>query len=196
MFKSNDIESQTFINLEDIPKSTVNFISVDCAFKDTSVSDFVAIGVYKYHMNSGLLFKINTINKRLDFDATVKECENLLRMYQCQFALVEDKANGSAVINVLNKKFPGKFIAINPEGGKISRAYAAQPFIKTKRFKIYKNMPNYNEYINQLKSFPKGSHDDMVDETTQAINYICTEYSAMDFMTVSQNMSLLNGVRF
>jgi predicted phage terminase large subunit-like protein len=196
MFKSNDIETQTFINLEDIPKSTVTFISVDCAFKDTSSSDFVAIGVYKYHQNSGILFKINTINKKLDFDATVNECESLLRSYKCQFALVEDKANGSAVINVLNKKFPGKFIAINPEGGKISRAYAAQPFIKTKRFKIYKNMPNYNEYINQLKTFPKGTHDDMVDETTQAINYICAEYSALDFMTVSQNMSLLNGVRF
>jgi len=112
MFKSEDIETQTFINLEDIPKASIAFLSVDCAFKETATSDFVAIGVYKYHMNSGLLFKINTINKRMDFDSTVKECENLLRFYKCQFALVEDKANGSAVINMLSKKFPGKFILV------------------------------------------------------------------------------------
>jgi phage terminase large subunit-like protein len=57
-------------------------------------------------------------------------------------------------------------------------------------------MPNYNEYINQLKTFPKGQHDDMVDETTQAINYILAEYSSLDFASISQNLNLLNGVRF
>lgn len=196
MFKSEDIEGEAFVTLDDIPKNTINFISVDCAFKDTINSDYVAIGVYKYDIKSQTLFKINSVNSKLDFDATVKKVEELMKLNKCNFALIEDKANGSAVINTLSKKFHGKLIPINPEGGKVARAYAAQPFIKTKRFKVFKNMSNYNAFINQMKSFPKGAHDDMVDETTQAINYININYNAISFSEFNQGMQEIGSMRF
>ena len=41
--------------------------------------------------------------------------------------LVEDKANGSAVIQVLRHELTG-MIAVQPEGGKVARAAAAQSY--------------------------------------------------------------------
>lgn len=196
MFKAADIEQQCFLNLEDLPRNLITFLSVDCAFKETAKSDYVAIGVYKYDCVSHNLFKIDTINERADFDKTSMLCEELFKFHECAFALVEDKANGPAIITILNKKFPDKFIAVNPEGGKISRAYAAQPFIRTKKLRVYKHMSNYNDYINQLKSFPKGTHDDMVDETTQAINYINKEYIIRDYSQINEGFKSMESMRF
>lgn len=195
IFKSEDIEGQTFNNLEDLPKNHFKFMSVDCAFKDTKNSDYVAIGVYCYHIASATLFKIDQINERLNFTRTVDCIRSNLTKYKCQFVLVEAKANGDAVIDTLSQEF-SRFIPVEPEGGKIARAYASQPFIKTKRFKIYKHMPNYNTFINQLKAFPKGANDDMVDETTQAINYIKKEYNHSGFAAATAGLKVLNGVRF
>lgn len=195
IFKADDIGSETFTDLSQIPTGTITFISVDCSFKESKTSDYVAIGVFKFSISNQLLFLVDIINERLSFSKTVDTIRSIFNKHKCQFALVEAKANGDAVIDTLSKEFP-KFIPIEPEGGKIARAYAAQPFIKTKRLKIYKNASNYNLFVNQLKAFPKGANDDMVDMLTQAINHIKTEFDNTSFISQSRNMRVFNGVRF
>jgi phage terminase large subunit-like protein len=44
--------------------------------------------------------------------------------------LVEDKANGPAVIQSLRHEIAG-FVEVNPEGGKVSRAAAASPQLES-----------------------------------------------------------------
>lgn len=195
IFKLEDLERGMFIEIKDVPENSVTFISVDCAFRETKNSDYVAIGLFKYNINSQKLFLIDMINERMSFTKTVDAIRSMFLKHKCQFALVEAKANGDAVIDSLSKEFP-KFIPIEPEGGKIARAFAAQPFIKTGQLKVYKHMNNFMPFINQCKSFPKGSHDDMVDVFTQAINYIKKEFANCDFLSQSKNMRIFNGVRF
>ena len=195
LFKQSDIESELFSDITHIPNNTIDFISVDCAFKDTKTSDYVAIGHFKYCISSCKLYLINMINDRLDFTRTTETIRDLFNNNDLHFALVEDKANGTAIINTLSREFP-RFIAINPEGGKIARAYAAQPFIKTKRLKVYTAIDNYTPFINQVKSFPKSTHDDMVDVLTQAINYIEDNYSNFDYSKISEGYEQLSQMRF
>jgi predicted phage terminase large subunit-like protein len=194
LFNEELIVKHSFQNLSEVPHGSISFLSVDCAFKETKNSDFVAIGAYKYCIKSGNLYKIDQVNSRLDFSNTVLKVRELFKTHRCMFCLVEAKANGDAVINVLSKEFTG-FIPIEPEGGKVARAYAAQPFIKTGHLKIYKSMVHYPQFINQLKSFPRGRNDDMVDETTQAINYIFKEYGLKDFSALSQGYQYLSGYK-
>jgi hypothetical protein len=47
-----------------------------------------------------------------------------------------------------------------------------------------------------MKSFPKGAHDDMVDETTQAINYININYNAISYSEFNQGMQEIGSMRF
>ena len=100
-------------------------ISVDCAFKDLATSDFVAIIVIG--TKGGKRFVLNIVNQHLDAAATEAEIRRQQDVHSPICAvLVEDKANGPAVIQRLKLNVPG-VIAINPQGGKIGRMFAPLP---------------------------------------------------------------------
>jgi len=84
--------------------------------------------------------------------------------------LIEDKANGSAVIQMLANEIPG-IIPVNPGGGKIARAAAISPLIEAGN--VYLPHPLYapwvTDFIEECAAFPNGAHDDQVDAMTQAI---------------------------
>ena len=65
----------------------------------------------------------------MDCPATVKAVQELSAKWpHCAAKLIEDKANGSAVIQMLANQVSG-IIPVNPEGGKIARAAAVSPLI-------------------------------------------------------------------
>src|SRR5262245_28068000 len=84
--------------------------------------------------------------------------------------LIEDKANGSAVIQMLMHEIPG-LLPVNPEGGKIARAAAVSPLIEAGN--VYLTRPLYapwvNDFIEECAAFPNGAHDDQVVAMTQAL---------------------------
>jgi predicted phage terminase large subunit-like protein len=83
--------------------------------------------------------------------------------------LIEDKANGTAIIEVLKNVIPG-IIAINPKESKTARAESVSYIFEAGNILFPKDSPWLGEYLHELKSFPNAAHDDMVDSTTQAIN--------------------------
>lgn len=145
-------------------------ISWDMAFKDTASSDFVAAGVW---MRRGAdAFLLDRVNERMDFVATLRRFRQLAaRWPQATCKLVEDKANGSAVIASLRKEVPG-VIPEEPHGGKLARASAVSPLVEAGN--VYLPAPALapwvGDYVDQLAAFPTGAHDDEVDQTSQALN--------------------------
>ena len=97
--------------------------------------------------------------------------------------LVEDKANGSAVIQILRREIPG-VAAVNPEGGKVARANAVSGAIESGNVYLPRNAPFTGDFVEECSSFPLGKHDDQVDAMTQALNrfiYWAAEFpSAVD----------------
>src|ERR1039458_5231627 len=85
--------------------------------------------------------------------------------------LVEDKANGSAVIDTLKHEISG-LIAVNPEGGKVARAHAVSAQVESGN--VYLPHPTIaswvNDFIEEVAGFPNGRNDDQVDAMTQALN--------------------------
>lgn len=140
-------------------------MSVDCAFKDTL--DPVCIQVWG--RKKADLFLIDMINDRIDFTQTVKAIQGTKTLYpQIRTILVEDKANGSAVISTLRHDIPG-IIPIQPLGGKISRVQAVSPTIESGNLYLPTNKRFTTEFVAQCSAFPNGKHDDMVDAMSQAI---------------------------
>jgi len=84
--------------------------------------------------------------------------------------LIEDKANGSAVIQMLANDIPG-IIPVNPGGGKVARAQAIAPLVEAGN--IYLPHPEFapwvNDFIEECVQFPNGVNDDQVDAMTQAL---------------------------
>lgn len=95
--------------------------------------------------------------------------------------LVEEKANGSAVISTLQRKITG-MIPIEPDGGKEARAAAIEPIIEGGN--VYVPAAEYipapagyeptatDDFIQEFAVFPNGTHDDMVDMTSQALTWL------------------------
>ncbi len=81
--------------------------------------------------------------------------------------LVEDKAAGPAVIRHLQDAIPG-IIAVNPEGGKMSRMMAAAPEFQANNWFFDRTGAWTNRAIDQLCLFPNAKNDDIVDSVSQA----------------------------
>lgn len=155
-----------------LPKLDEIIISADCTFKDLKTSDNVAIQAWGTSGPNKYL--LHRIVEKMGFTATCTALELVIAKYPKHVAvLIEDKANGSAVIEVLKQKYP-RVIAIEPEGGKIARAYAMQP--EQEAGNIYlpdpSIEPTIEDFVHESCGFPNAAHDDEVDAMTQTINWL------------------------
>ncbi len=143
--------------------------SWDCTFKDTKNSDFVVGQVWG--KKGAEFYLLDQIRAKMNVSATMTAIKTMTAKWSKAYEkLVEDKANGPAVITLLTKEISG-LIAVNPEGGKEVRAQAITPFAEAGN--IYLPDPSIapwiHDYIEEFASFPNGTNDDQVDATTQAI---------------------------
>jgi len=88
--------------------------------------------------------------------------------------LIEDKANGSAIIDRLKKAKVKRIKEIEPTGDKEERAEAVAPLFDSGDIYLpHKSIcPWIEDFVNEMKVFPNGKHDDQVDSATQAIEYL------------------------
>jgi len=141
-------------------------ISVDCAFKDLATSDYVAIGVIG--VKGRKRFLLNVVNAHLDAAATEAEIRRQHEVHRPVAAvLVEDKANGTAVISRLKANVSG-VIEIEPEGGKIARMYAAAPEWQAGDWYVERNAAWTEPFLQQITMFPNARNDDQADMMSQA----------------------------
>lgn len=144
--------------------------SWDMTFKDTKGSDFVVGQVWARF--GADVFLLDQIRDRLDFPATCRALQALSAKWpQANAKLVEDKANGPAVIAQLRSTVPG-LIAVNPKDSKYARASAVSPFQEAGNVLLPEPSiaPWIDDFIVEHSSFPNGAHDDQVDGTSQALS--------------------------
>lgn len=160
-----------FYNHNDLPQKFDEIIqSWDCTFKKLDDNDYVCGQVWgRAGANKYLL---DQIRERMGIIGTMNAIRNMSKKWwTCNSILIEDKANGPAVIELLKNEIPG-IIPVEPAGGKIVRAQAASPEVEAGN--IY--LPNMaqalwiDDFIEECTAFPNGANDDQVDAMTQAIN--------------------------
>jgi predicted phage terminase large subunit-like protein len=146
--------------------------SWDMTFKDTDGSDFVVGQVWgRKGPNYYLLHQDRARRGFTASKAAVKAmCE---RFPQGVAVLVEDKANGPAVLDALRDEVPG-LIPVEPDGSKIAHAYAVTALWAAGNVYIPEDelAIGATDFIEELVSFPVGAHDDQVDAMTQALRYL------------------------
>lgn len=155
-------------------------ISVDCNFKDVVEAkskkgkgpDHVSITVWG--VKGADRFLLYRFNKAIGFTETVEQFREVCKAFPRAYKkLVEDKANGPAVINTLTHEISG-ILPITPEGGKESRANAIAPQVKAGNVYLWEGLGTLaiRDYMAEMGAFPRGRHDDDVDSTSQALNEI------------------------
>jgi predicted phage terminase large subunit-like protein len=159
----------SIVAIEAPHRTDMQIQSWDCTFKDLNTSDYV-VGQMWARLGS-MFFLGDQIRERLDCPGTVKAVRQLTNKWPATVAkLIEDKANGSAVIQMLSREIPG-LLPVNPEGGKVARAAAVSPLIEAGNIYLPHPLwaPWVNDFIEECAAFPNGAHDDQVDAMTQAL---------------------------
>lgn len=145
--------------------------SWDLSFKDTSTSDFVVGQVWA--RKGANRYLLDQERERMNFPKTI---EAILRMTEkwpkARKKLVEEKANGAALISTLKDKVPG-IIPINPTTDKVARTHAVTPFLEAGNVFIPHphTAPWVSSFITTCIKFPNVKFDDEVDAMTQELNH-------------------------
>lgn len=181
--------------VEAAPRPQMVVISLDPAYTANDENDRSACTVWWLFADErdgrqGLLLRYAWA-KRLEFSDLVKEVADTAAHFGQKGValrvLIEAKASGLSVVQELRRLQPGLSVwAVNPQGDKVARAYAAQPafeagkvFAMARREKLGDEgvlepvfRPWAREVIDECAAFPRGKDDDLVDSVTQAVGHL------------------------
>lgn len=170
---------------KDLPASFDTVIhSWDMTFKDSEGTDYVVGQVWgKKGANSYLLHQVRA---RMSFTATLKAVKRMADQFPKGLRkLVEDKANGPAVIDSLKSTVSG-LVPVEPDGSKVARAHAITAVWEAGNiFLPHKDIaPWIVDTVTEITTFPVGANDDVVDAMTQGLRdlYQRKELSPLDIM--------------
>ena len=114
------------------------------------------------------------VNEKMSFTESVAAVRTLSGKWpKARAKVVENKANGPAIVDLLKKEIPG-MVEFNPKGSKEERAISVTPYFEAGNiwFPDPATHPWVHDLINDLLIFPKGTYKDTVDSLVQGILYL------------------------
>jgi hypothetical protein len=183
--------------------------SWDLAFKGTKTSNYVA-GQAWGRIGANCYWRPGEVYEQLDF---VESCDAFVRfctIYPEGAKLVEDKANGPALIATMKDRIPG-ITPVNPDGGAEAVARSCAPYVAAgnvwlpnpwtatpdadgrislvARTTVKDGMEYVVRFIENCATFPAGSipvgsHGDDVVAATQAIHHLLHDIDVSGYAVV------------
>lgn len=164
---------ETAWKVYDFPPPTSSFRSIiqswDLSFKDLKTSSYVVGQVWGFRKAQAYL--LHQVRGQMNFNQAVKAMRDVHAAWPTATPiLVEDKANGPAIMSHLENEIRG-LLPIEPKGSKEARAAAVQPFVMAGNIWIPNpdRLPWVREFVIETRQFPRGKNDDQVDAFSQAI---------------------------
>ena len=157
--------------------------SWDMSFRETTAGSYVVGQVWARGQNGrgADRYLLDQVRFRGDFPTTVQAVRALSAKWpQAHAKLVEDKANGPAIVAVLKHEVPG-LIEVSPQGGKEARAAAVAPQVEAGN--VYLPDPSIApwiaDFVEEAAAFPTGAHDDQVDAMSQALRRLAVRMGGL-----------------
>lgn len=149
-------------------------LSWDMTFKDAMGSDFVCGQVWA--KKGAHFYLVHQVYDRMNFPATLRAFRLMCVAWpQATAKLIEDKANGPAVIAVVQNEISG-VIPVEPLGSKVTRANGCSPLHQAGNVHYpHPDMAGFDwvhKHVTNMIGFPLARHDDDVDAETQALHHL------------------------
>ena len=159
--------------------------SWDMTFKGTDSSDNVS--GQSWARVGGNFYLLDNDTGKKDFVSQIRSMQRMSSKWpETIEKVVEDKANGPAIITALGSKIPG-IVPYTPRGSKQARAYSVSPLFEAGNVYLPpmdSDHPWVKGFVDELLAFPNAPHDDQVDAMTQALDVLATSggSSVLDFV--------------
>lgn len=153
-----------------VPVSRLRVVqSWDLALKDTG--DYTVGQVWGADV--GDMFLLEQVRDRMDYPRARDAIRDVsARWPQAEAVLIEDAANGPAVMADLRREVAG-MRPVTPRGSKVSRVIAVQGAVEAGNVWLPERAQwNVQALVDEAAEFPQGTHDDQVDALTQAVLWL------------------------
>jgi len=140
--------------------------SWDLSFKKTGGSYVVGMAIARYKSS---YYVLDIVRFKADFPETKRAIKKMAEQFpKTRLHLIEDKANGPAIISELKKEMSG-ILAVQAVASKEERLHAIAPTIEAGDLYLPANHPLTKVVVEELISFPNSDNDDCVDALSQGI---------------------------
>ena len=144
--------------------------SYDTAFSEKRTADFSVCTTWALTVNGHYL--LDLYQKQVEFPQLKRDAVALWQKWNAEYVLVEGAASGKSLIQELRQGTLLPLVEVQPVGDKMARAQAVTPEFETGRVFFPRDAMWLSRYEHELEIFPAGQHDDMVDSTTQYLNWV------------------------
>jgi predicted phage terminase large subunit-like protein len=146
-------------------------MSADLTYGDSKsgTEDYVVIQMWA--AKGAERFLVDQMRGRMGFTEQMRAVTTMSKKYpQCRTKLIEDAANGRALVNVLKKEISG-IIAVRALGSKQARLEAVTPAIEAGQVHLPSPYiaPWVDGLLHEVNTFPNAAHDDQVDAMSMAL---------------------------
>jgi predicted phage terminase large subunit-like protein len=128
-------------------------------------------GIFAKHYPLGL-FLTGYKDEDWDFTEMDKGIRDQYADDPCHACLIENKASGISELQVLYNTTSIPIVAIDPCADKVSRAYAATPYVESGRVFLPKYAPWTKSFVDTMAGFPDIKRKDIPDAFSQLINWV------------------------
>jgi predicted phage terminase large subunit-like protein len=162
-----------FFNLDDAPRRPSRVIqSWDTASKTSELNDFSVCTTWA--VDGANFYLLDVLRKRLNYPDLKRAIVTHAATFNPEQILIEDRSSGIQLIQDLLNDLVRGVVAYKPPSGsdKVMRLHACSDRFENGRVFLPRDAPWLDEYIIELIGCPGTRHDDQVDSTTQALDYL------------------------
>ena len=189
--KGNYVLESDITYVDETFKNGICFFSVDTSFKGDSNSDYNCVAVWRLVPDLHAIALVDVLHLRCDFYALLGKMKTLINHYRPHSMVVEGKANGDALVSMLEKEVSNvKIHGYTPLKSKTARLQLVVPELKRGQVLFYSGITNLEEYVKELTQAPYVKHDDFVDALTLGIQFWTEIMSTGDFWSSGTKLGL------
>jgi predicted phage terminase large subunit-like protein len=153
-----------------LPKCSQVIVSVDSAFKTGEENDY-SVAVVLGQFPQGIIL-LDIVRGRFAYPQLKQVITELGARIRPAALLIEDKASGQSLIQDLKQTTTLPVRPVSVDGDKLMRAHTIVPTWEAGRIHAVAGAPWLGEFLDELCTFPKAPHDDMVDAFVQGVRYL------------------------
>jgi predicted phage terminase large subunit-like protein len=118
------------------------------------------------------LYLLHVVRKRLNYAELKRAVREQAHLHNANIVLIEYRASGIPLFQELAAERLRGITKYEPEGDKIMRMHAQVGFIESGAVYLPEQAHWLADYLHELVTFPRGTHDDQVDSTSQALDWV------------------------
>jgi predicted phage terminase large subunit-like protein len=160
--------------------------SWDTAFKTGEENDYSVCTTWGVTENAFILLHLCRV--KVEFPELKRIMTSLAEQWNPHEILIEDCGSGPSIIQELRSSTRLPIKPVRPYGDKQSRAHAVTPAIQGGQAFLPETASWLPDFLDEMSSFPDGLHDDIVDSTSQALNYLRQTKSVLMTDATIRNM--------